>query len=294
MARTFSGCLTALVTPFDERGNVDEKVLVTLVDRQIEGGIDGLVPCGTTGESPTLSEEEQHRIIELVVGEAGGKIPVLAGAGSNSTRHAVHLAQAAEKAGADGVLSVGPYYNKPTQEGYKIHFRQIAEAIGIPLVIYNIPGRTGGNITPATLVELAETDNIVGVKEASGNLDQTMEILSRRPSGFALLSGEDHLTLPLIALGGEGVISVLSNEVPREFAEMVHWGLKGDFEKARAIHNRLLELSRANFIETSPIPVKTALSLMGLLRPVFRPPLCPMTAANVPVLEGALRRLKLI
>jgi 4-hydroxy-tetrahydrodipicolinate synthase len=294
MAERLQGCFTALVTPFDEDGNLAEETLATLVKRQIDGGVDGLVPCGTTGESPTLSGAEQQRVIEITVGEAKGRVPVIAGAGSNDTRHAALLAQGAQKAGADAILSVAPYYNKPPQSGYLRHYAKIAAAVSVPVIIYNVPGRTGGNISPATILELSQVENIGGVKEASGSLDQAMSILQDRPDEFAVLSGDDALTLPMMALGGDGVISVLSNEVPSSFPTMVRHCLEGEFDLARPIHEQLLPLSRANFVETNPVPVKTALALMGFVEPVFRPPLGPMKETNVPILRDALQNLQLI
>ncbi|RKY76415.1 4-hydroxy-tetrahydrodipicolinate synthase, partial [candidate division KSB1 bacterium] len=254
----FRGTFTALVTPMNDDLTIDEKTLGNLVDFQLQEGIDGLVPCGTTGESPTISPEEQKRIISIVVERVNGKIPVIAGAGTNNTKEAVKLAKAAQAAGATGILSVAPYYNKPTQEGFYRHFRAIAEAVDIPVIIYNIPGRTGKNIIPETIFRLAtDCKNIAGVKEASGNLEQISEVIRGRPEGFSVLSGDDFLTLPLIALGGDGVISVISNEIPKLFKEMVTLALNGDFEKARNLHHYLTPLLKVNFIETNPIPVKT-------------------------------------
>ncbi|RKY88861.1 4-hydroxy-tetrahydrodipicolinate synthase [candidate division KSB1 bacterium] len=291
----FRGTFTALVTPMNDDLTIDEKTLGNLVDFQLQEGIDGLVPCGTTGESPTISPEEQKRIISIVVERVNGKIPVIAGAGTNNTKEAVKLAKAAQAAGATGILSVAPYYNKPTQEGFYRHFRTIAEAVDIPVIIYNIPGRTGKNIIPETIFRLAtDCKNIAGVKEASGNLEQISEVIRGRPEGFSVLSGDDFLTLPLIALGGDGVISVISNEIPKLFKEMVTLALNGDFEKARNLHHYLTPLLKVNFIETNPIPVKTALYLMGKVKPYFRLPLCEMSSVNQDKLKKVLQDLKLL
>jgi len=277
----FTGCGTALVTPFKQDQSLDEARLRELVRRQIEAGIDFLVPCGTTGESPTLSRKEHLRVVEIVLEEAQGVKPVLAGAGGYNTAEVIELAQELEMMGVDGILSVTPYYNKPTQEGLYQHYKAIAGAIKLPIVVYSVQGRTGVNVEPATLVRLAEIDNIRGVKEASGNISQMANILSRVPEGFDVLCGDDAITLPLIALGGRGVISVVSNEIPGEMTELARLCLEGDFRTARALQQKYLPLMEVNFVESNPIPVKYAMSLMGLLEPVWRLPMvAPQAAAR--------------
>lgn len=270
------GCGTALVTPFQKDGKLDEVALRHLVRRQLEEGIDFLVPCGTTGESPVLTADEHARIIEITVEEARGKVPVVAGAGGNNTRRVCEQVRQVERLGVDGVLSVSPYYNKPTPEGQYQHFRAVAQSTSLPILVYNVPGRTGSNIEPSTLVRLAEIPNILGVKEASGNVVQIGEILRRVPERFKVFSGDDSITLPLLAMGACGVISVVSNVVPREMTEMVSLCNRGDFRAARRLHYRLLPLMQVLFIESSPIPVKAALAALDLLEPVYRLPLVPM------------------
>lgn len=269
----FTGCGTALVTPFRRDFSLDEDAMRRLVRRQVEAGINFLVPCGTTGESPTLTSSEQKRLVEITLEEARGRAPVLAGAGGNDTAHVIEMAREFEAIGAKGILSVSPYYNKPTQEGLYQHFRAIAAALRIPVVLYNIPGRTGVNIEPATIKRLAEIENIIAVKEASGNIGQMAVILDIVPDAFSVLSGDDAITLPLMAIGGRGLISVASNEIPSEMTSMVQRALAGDFVAAREIHRRYFRLLEANFVETNPGPVKAAMALMGLLEPVFRLPL---------------------
>ena len=256
--------------------------------------MDGLAPCGTTGEAPTLEPDEHLRVCELTVRYAEGKAKVLVGGGGNSTRHAIELTREAAKMGADGVLSVGPYYNKPSQEGHFQHYKAIAESAEVPIIIYNIPGRTGVNMLPETLLRLAEIPNIAGVKEASGDLDQMMEILRNRPDGFSVLSGDDSFAIPLMAMGGDGCISVVANQVPDLFARMIHLALENDWKQARELHYRLYELMQANFLETNPVPVKAAMSMMGLIEEVYRLPLVPMQPQNRRRLEGVLKRLELI
>lgn len=291
----FTGTATALVTPFKTNGAVDEPTLRELVDLQIRGGVEALVPVGSTGEGATLSEDEQAFVIETVVDQVHGKVPVIAGASSNSTIRAVGLAKEAQKRGADAVLTVAPFYNKPTQEGIFQHFGAIAEAVEIPIVIYNVPGRTASNIDATTALRLAEeVPNIAGVKEASANFGQIMEILRNRPKGFGVWSGDDNLTLPMVALGADGVISVAANEIPRVFSNMVRYALKGKWEKARALHYRLLPLMNANFLESNPIPVKAALSMMGLTETTVRLPLLPMSDPARKRLEDVMRDLKLV
>jgi len=291
----FTGTATALVTPFRTDGSVDGAALRKLVDRQIRGGVEALVPVGSTGEGATLGEDEQASVIEAVVDQANGRVPVIAGASSNATLRAVALAKQARQRGADAILTVAPFYNKPTQDGLFRHFAAIAEAAEIPVVIYNVPGRTASNIDAATALRLAEEiPTIAGVKEASANFGQIMEILRHRPKGFGVWSGDDNLTLPMIALGADGVISVVANEIPRPFSEMVRLALAGKREKARAEHYRLLPLMNANFLESNPIPVKAALAMMGLCGESLRLPLVPMSAPARQRLGAILRELKLI
>lgn len=280
MRRRFQGSLVALVTPFRD-GRVDEDKLAELVEFHATHGTDGLVPCGTTGESPTLTPEEHRRVIRLVVEAARGRLPVLAGTGSNSTAHTIELTEFAAQAGADGALLVSPYYNKPTQEGLYRHFRAVAEAVpGFPLILYNIQGRTAVNIETETVARLSQIENIVGVKEASGNLDQMTAVILACGPDFTVLSGDDSLTLPLLAVGGRGVISVVANFLPREVSEMVHAALEGDFKRARELHHRLFPVCRAMFMETNPIPVKETMALLGMIPAEWRLPLCPMSDAN--------------
>jgi 4-hydroxy-tetrahydrodipicolinate synthase len=290
----FTGCGTALVTPFRRDLSVDEETMRRLVRRQIEGGINYLVPCGTTGESPTLTRKEHLRVVEIVIEEARGKTPVLAGAGGNDTAHVIDMARECETMGASGILSVSPYYNKPTQEGLYQHFKAIAAAVRVPVILYNIPGRTGVNIEPATIYRLAEIENIVGVKEASGNISQMAAILDGVPEGFDVLSGDDGITLPLMALGGRGLISVTSNEIPAEMTQIVKLALANDFAGARKIHGKYFRLMEANFVETNPGPVKAALGLMGLLDPVFRLPLVAPKPENLAKIRSALEGVGLV
>jgi len=272
-----SGCGTALVTPFKRDGLIDQPALRSLVEWQIESGIDFLIPCGTTGETPTLSKDEWLFVIQITIEVAGGRVPIVAGATSNSTKEAVEKARAlAAIRGVDAILTASPYYNKPTQEGQYQHFKAIAEAVEKPLVLYNVPGRTGANIEPATLARLAQIKNIAAVKEASGNMSQIAEVLHAVPPDFLVFSGDDAITLPVIALGGAGIISVASNEIPGEMAEMTRAALGNDWEKARRLHRRYLPLMQANFIESNPLPVKAVLAMMGKIEEVYRLPLLPM------------------
>src|SRR5437762_3215335 len=273
------GCATALVTPFTSNGSIDEERMRALVDRQINGGVKLLVPCGTTGESATMTEDEDARVIGVTIDVARGRAKVIAGAGSNSTASAIEYSQRARDAGADAVLQVAPWYNKPTQEGLYAHFRAIAEAIpDLPIMLYNVPGRTSSNIAAQTTLRLArDCENVVAVKEASGNLSQIMEILRERPADFSVLSGDDAVTLPLIALGGEGIVSVASNEIPDLMSRMTNLALEGKWDQARELHYRILPLMEVNFIESSPGPVKAAMAMMGLLEENFRLPLVPIT-----------------
>jgi len=280
MRRTFQGSIVALVTPFRD-GQVDEAKLRELVEFHVQHGTDGIVPCGTTGESPTLSHEEHKRVVEVVVQAAAGRIPVIAGTGSNSTAEAIDLTVHAMKAGADAALLVSPYYNKPTQQGLYEHFKAVAEAApDLPLILYNIQSRTAVNIETDTLARLAQIPNIVGVKEASGSLDQMTSVVLACGPEFTVLSGDDSLTLPLMAVGGRGVISVVANILPREVVEMTHAALAGEMKRARELHWKLFPVCRAMFIETNPIPVKEAMAMLGMLRAEWRLPLCRMSDAN--------------
>ncbi len=290
----FRGTGTALVTPFKSDGSIDEKALRRLVDFQIADRIDMLLPCGTTGEGATLDTDETDRVIQIVIEQAAGRVPVIVGAGSNSTAKAVQRTRRAKQLGAGGVLSVGPYYNKPTQQGFYEHFKAIAEAENIPVVVYNVPGRTASNIEAATMLRLAGIRNIVGVKEASGNIAQIMEILRDRPAGFSVLSGDDSLTLAVIALGGDGVVSVVSNEVPGMMRAMVDAALEGNFTEARALNYRMLPLMNANFVEPNPIPVKAALAMMGMIEENYRLPLVPMSPPNRDRLRQLIESLGLV
>ena len=290
----FTGTGTALVTPFRRDGSLDEPALRRLVLRQIEAGIDFLVPCGTTGESPTLTHEEHLRVVEITVELAAGKIPVLAGAGGYNTTEVISLARELADLGADGILSVTPYYNKPTQEGLYQHYRAIAAAVPLPVILYSVQGRTGVNIEPATVKRLAEIKNIIGIKEASGNVSQMAAILNAVPDDFIVLSGDDAITLPLIALGGRGVISVVSNEIPVAMSQITRAGLQGNFHAAREIHRRFHPLMEINFVESNPIPVKAAMAEMGLLEPVWRLPLVPPKADNQARIRAVLESLELV
>jgi 4-hydroxy-tetrahydrodipicolinate synthase len=290
----FTGCGTALVTPFRRDLSLDEETLRNLVRRQIDAGIDFLVPCGTTGESPTLTRAEHLRVVEITVEEAKGKAPVLAGAGGYNTREVIELALELEALGADGILSVTPYYNKPTQEGLFQHYQAIAAAVRLPIVVYSVQGRTGVNVEPGTLARLAAIPNIVGVKEASGNIGQMATVLHEVPADFQVLSGDDAITIPLMALGGRGIISVAANQIPAPMTQLAAACLRGDFEEARRIQARFLPLMNVNFVESNPIPVKAAMGLMGLLEPVYRLPLVPPSPANRAKIEKVLELVGLL
>jgi 4-hydroxy-tetrahydrodipicolinate synthase len=290
----FTGCGTALVTPFKTDLSLDEAGLRKLVRRQIEAGINFLVPCGTTGESPTLTRAEHLRVIEIVVEEAKGKTPVLAGAGGYNTHEVIELASDLKRIGVDGILSVTPYYNKPTQEGLYQHYKAIAGAVRLPVIVYSVQSRTGVNVEPATLARLAQIENIVGVKEASGNISQMANVLHEVPPDFIVLSGDDAITIPLMALGGRGIVSVVSNQIPGPMAQLAQACLHGDFDGARKIQARYLPLMNINFIEANPIPVKAGMALMGLLEPIWRLPLCPPAAANLTRIEKVLESLGLL
>ena len=295
MVKIFKGAFTAIVTPFKEDGRLDEKALKALVEFQIKNKIDGIVPCGTTGESPTLDYEEHHKVIKIVVDASNGKVPVIAGTGSNSTKEAVEMTRKAADAGADASLQVCPYYNKPTQEGLYRHFSEIAKSVDIPIIIYNIQSRTAVNLETATLATLAkEHSNIGGVKEASGNMPQMMEVISSLPKNFSVLSGDDILTLPLMSCGGHGVISVASNIVPNEIHNLTESALNGDFRKAEELHYKYLPLFKGIFIETNPIPIKAALAMKGMIKEIYRLPMCEMKDENKDKLRKILKDLKII
>jgi 4-hydroxy-tetrahydrodipicolinate synthase len=292
--KRFQGTGTAMITPFTADGAVDEKALRRFVDFQISGGVDMLLPCGTTGEGATLDDDETDRVLQIVIEQARGRVPVIVGAGSNSTAKAVQMTKRAKRLGADGVLSVGPYYNKPTQRGYYEHFKAIAEADDISVVLYNVPGRTSGNIEAKTILQLAEIPNIVGVKEASGNLAQIMDIIRDAPRDFRVLSGDDAMTVAIIALGGVGVVSVVSNQAPGMMSAIVDAALDADFAKARSLHYKLLPLMNINFVESNPIPVKAALAMMGLIGENYRLPMVPITPANREKVSKVVEELGLL
>jgi 4-hydroxy-tetrahydrodipicolinate synthase len=294
MSQTFQGAFVAMVTPF-RNGKVDEAKLRELVEFHITHGTDGLIPCGTTGESPSLSHEEHRRVVELVIEAARNRIRVVAGTGSNSTAEAIDMTRHAERAGATGALVVNPYYNKPTQEGLYRHFRAVAESVAIPILLYNIQSRTAINVETDTMARLVrDAKNIVGVKEASGSLDQMSQVIAACGPDFSVLSGDDNITLPLLAIGGSGVVSVIANIVPRETADLVHAALEGDWKRARDLHYRLFPLARAAFLETNPIPIKEAMALAGMLEPEFRLPMCRMSDANREKLRTILKPYGLI
>jgi 4-hydroxy-tetrahydrodipicolinate synthase len=290
----FTGCGTALVTPFRADGSLDEATLRALVQRQIDAGIDFLVPCGTTGESPTLSHEEHLRVVELTVEVAKGKVPVLAGAGGYNTAEVIVLARELAAIGADGILSVTPYYNKPTQDGLFQHYKAIASAISLPIILYSVQGRTGVNIEPATVKRLASIDNIIGIKEASGNISQIASVLNAVPADFLVISGDDAITLPVVALGGRGVISVAANEIPSEMRRLTRLAVDNEISAARQLHRRYLPLMEINFVESNPIPVKSAMAEMGLLEPFWRLPLVPPKQENLARIRGVLESLGLV
>ena len=291
----FTGCGTALVTPFRPDFSLDEAALRRLVQRQAAAGINFVVPVGTTGESPTLSAAEQRRVVEITVEEARKtRTPVLAGAGGNNTAHVIEMARSFQDLGADGILSVAPYYNKPTQEGLYQHYKALGSAVSLPIILYNISGRTGVNIETPTVARLAEIENIIGVKEASGNISQMAAVLAAVPPRFLVLSGDDAITIALMALGGKGVISVVANEIPAEMTRLTQFCLDGDFSAAREIHNKYFNLIEANFVETNPGPAKAAMALMGLLEPVFRLPMVAPKPENLAKIRAALEAVGLI
>jgi 4-hydroxy-tetrahydrodipicolinate synthase len=290
----FTGCGTALVTPFRQDRSLDEATLRSLVKRQIAAGIDFLVPCGTTGESPTLTREEHLRVIEITLDEAKGKVPVLGGAGGYNTAEVIELASELKAIGVDGFLSVTPYYNKPTQEGLYQHYKAIASAVQLPMIVYSVQSRTAINVEPATLKRLAGIDYIVGVKEASGNISQMAQVVHQVPSNFIVLSGDDSITIPLIALGGRGVISVVSNEIPQEMTQLTQAAMNADLTRARELQRKFLPLMEVNFVESSPGPVKAAMAMMGLLEPIWRLPLVPPSEASRKKIESVLETLGLM
>jgi 4-hydroxy-tetrahydrodipicolinate synthase len=285
----FRGCGTALVTPFHADGTLDEAALRALVKRQIEAGIDFLVPCGTTGESPTLRPEEHLRVVQITLEANDGRVPVLAGAGGYNTHEVIHLAAEVRSLGADGILSVTPYYNKPTQEGLVQHYTAISNAVDIPVIVYSVQGRTGVNVEPSTVKRLSGLSGIVGIKEASGNVNQIGRICAEAADGFAVLSGDDALTLPVLSLGGHGLISVASNVIPKQMTELVKAGVSGDFARCRALHRQWLPLMDVLFVESNPIPVKAAMAAMGLLQPVYRLPLVAPSQSSQTRVEDTLR-----
>ena len=294
MSQTFQGSFVAMVTPFRD-GKVDEAKLRELVEFHITHGTDGLIPCGTTGESPTLNHDEHKRVVEIVIEAARGRIKVVAGTGSNSTSEAIDLTKHAERAGATGALVVNPYYNKPTQEGLYRHYRAVAESVAIPIIAYNIQSRTAVNVETDTLARLArDVRNLVGVKEASGSLDQMSQVILACGPDFSVLSGDDNITLPLLAIGGSGVISVIANILPRETSDLVHAALDGDWKRARDLHYRLFPLARAAFLETNPIPIKEAMAMAGMIEPEFRLPMCRMSDANREKLRAILTAYALV
>ena len=289
----FKGALSAIVTPFRD-GEIDERALRDHIEWQIQSGMDGIVPCGSTGESATLTHAEHDRVIKITIEQTRRRVPVVAGTGSNSTAEAIRLTAAAREMGADGALMLSPYYNKPTQEGIFRHYKTIANAVDLPILVYNIPGRTASNIAPETFARLCEVRNIVGIKEASGSMDQISDIRRLCGDRLAILSGDDALVVPIMALGGKGVIATISNVMPKEMHDLAAAGLAGDFERAREIHYRIMPMMRALFIETNPIPVKQALAFMGRCANELRMPLCPMSAPAADRLRSAMKELKLI
>jgi 4-hydroxy-tetrahydrodipicolinate synthase len=289
----FNGALSAIVTPFRD-GEVDERALRDHIEWQIQSGVDGIVPCGSTGESATLTHSEHDRVIKITIEQTRRRVPVVAGTGSNSTAEAIRLTTAAREMGADGALMLSPYYNKPTQEGIFRHYKMIAAAVDLPIIVYNIPGRTASNIAPETFARLCEIRNIVGIKEASGSMDQISDIRRLCGDRLTILSGDDGLTVPIMALGGKGVIATTSNVMPREMHDLAAAGLAGDFARAREIHYKMMPVMRALFIETNPIPLKQALAFMGRCANELRMPLCPMSAPAADRLKAAMKELKLI
>ena len=292
---TLDGAITAIVTPFTKKGAVDFPALKRFLKYQLDGGINGIVVCGSTGEAVTLNDEEYSAVVKFTVDEVAGRVPVWAGAGSNDTARAIRLSKIAEANGVDGLLQVTPFYNKPTANGLVAHYKAIANTVDLPIILYNVPGRTGSNVLPATILRIAkEVPQVIGVKEASGNINQIGDIIEGAPKDFVVLSGDDALTLPAMILGARGCISVASNEAPKDFTAFCQAGLRGDWTEARRLHFRLLELMNVNFIETNPIPVKTALAMMGLIEESVRLPLVPIEEKNRPAIKQCLKKLDLI
>ena len=292
--KPFQGTGTAMITPFKSDGSIDEKALRRFVDFQVDGGVDMLLPCGTTGEGATLDSDETDRVVQIVIEQSGRRVPVIVGAGNNSTAKAVQATKRAKKLGAAGVLSVGPYYNKPTQQGYYEHFKAIAESEDIPIIVYNVPGRTGGNIEARTMLRLADIPNIVAVKEASGNLGQIMDVLRDAPRNFRVLCGDDAMALAVVLLGGDGIVSVVSNETPGMMSAMINAALQSDIPGARELHYKLLPLMNLNFIESNPIPVKAVLAMMGMIEENYRLPLVRIGSANREKLAKVAEELGLL
>ncbi|MDO8481931.1 MAG: 4-hydroxy-tetrahydrodipicolinate synthase [bacterium] len=289
------GAITAIVTPFTKKGAVDLPALKKLLKHQIDNGINGIIVCGSTGEAATLNDEEYGRVVKFTVDEVAGKVPVWAGAGSNDTARAIRLSKIAKSCGVGGLLHVTPFYNKPTPNGLVAHYKAIADAVDLPIILYNVPGRTGSNVLPATILRIVrEVPQVVGVKEASGNIGQIEEIIKGAPKGFVVLSGDDAMTLPAMLLGARGCISVVANEVPKDFTALCQAGLRGDWDETRALHTKLLDLMNVNFIETNPIPVKTALAMMGMIEESFRLPLVALEEKNRPAIQNCLKKLNLI
>ncbi len=289
------GAITAIVTPFTKKGEVDLPALKKLLKYQIDSGINGIVACGSTGEAMTLNDDEFAEVVKCAVEEVRGRVPVYAGAGSNSTARAVQLSKIAETQGADGLLHVTPFYNKPTPNGLVLHYKAIADAVRIPIILYNVPGRTGSNVLPATVLRIVkEVPQVIAVKEASGNINQIEEMVKIAPKGFVVLSGDDAITLPAMKLGARGCVSVVANEAPKDFSLLCQAGLRGDWDEAQKSHDKLLDLMNVNFIETNPIPVKTALAMMGMIEESFRLPLCAPEEKNRPAIKACLEKLKLI
>lgn len=289
------GAITAIVTPFTKKGGVDLPSLKKLLKYQIDNGVNGIVVCGSTGEAATLNDEEYREVVKFTMEEVGGKVPVYAGAGSNNTARAVQLSKIAEGTGADGLLHVTPFYNKPTPNGLVAHYKAIADAVDLPIILYNVPGRTGSNVLPATILRIVkEVPQVVGVKEASGNINQIEELIEIAPKEFVVLSGDDALTLPAMILGARGCVSVVANEAPKDFSALCQAGLRGDWDEMRAFNMKLMDLMNVNFIETNPIPVKTALAMMGIIEESFRLPMVALEEKNRPAIKACLEKLGLV
>lgn len=293
--QNYKGAITAIVTPFTKKGAVDIRALKNLVEFQIQNGINGIVACGSTGEAATLNQDEYFLVVKTVVEKTNGRVPVIAGAGSNDTQKAIYFSRLAKKAGAQCLLHVTPYYNKPTPNGLIAHFKSIAQSVNLPIILYNVPGRTGANVMPSIILRIAkEVPEVIGVKEASGNITQVMDLVAHAPKDFSVLSGDDALTLPMMIVGALGCISVVANEAPKDFSEMVRFALDGQWEQAKKLHYKLFDLMNSNFIETNPLPVKTALAAMGKITEHFRLPLVPMEHRNKETLLAVLKEVQLI